>query len=329
MRPSTLGRPAEVIVAGSVYCDLIFFGLDGAPALGEEVRTHRFAMTLGGGGFVTAVGLARLGVCAALRTYVGRDLLGRFQLAGMRREGLDVSQVRIHPTLGAAISVAFSTAGDRGFLTYPGCAAATGALLRSWRWDAVRRARHVHFAGMRPPFAEYLRLLRRLRDAGITTSIDIGWNPTVYRDPGFREAVKQATIFLPSWRDARWFTGRSTPHDAVKAMGKLVPVPVIKLGAAGAIGLERGRPVRVRPPKVEAVETTGAGDAFNAGFLWAYLRDEPLARCLLAGNACGALSTRAPGGTAAFPALRELHAALREGGGRTARRVRRPPQGRG
>jgi sugar/nucleoside kinase (ribokinase family) len=98
----------------------------------------------------------------------------------------------------------------------------------------------------------------------------------------------------------------------VRALADLVPTPVIKLGAQGAVGLERGRLVRVRPPRVEAVDTTGAGDAFNAGFLWACLQGAPLARCLLAGNICGALSTRAPGGTAAFPTLRELGAALRK-----------------
>lgn len=90
-----------------------------------------------------------------------------------------------------------------------------------------------------------------------------------------------------------------------------MPVPVVKLGADGAIGLEQGRAVRVRPPRVEIVERTGAGDAFNAGFVWAYRRGEPLTRCLLAGNICGAFSTRAPGGTAAFPTVREIRTALR------------------
>ena len=170
----------------------------------------------------------------------------------------------------------------------------------------------MHFAGVRPPFRPYLRLLDRLRAARITTSLDIGWNPDVYAAPGFRQIVKRMTIFMPSQREARWFTGRADPGEAVRALAELVPTPVIKLGAQGAVGLERGRLVRVRPPRVEAVDTTGAGDAFNAGFLWACLQGAPLARCLLAGNICGALSTRAPGGTAAFPTLRELGAALRE-----------------
>src|SRR5438034_11286758 len=108
----------EVIVAGSVYWDLIFFNLNEPPTLGEEVRTDRFTMTPGGGGYITAVGLARLGVRTALRTYVGRDQLGQLLLDAMRREKLNVSGVKRHPTLGSAISVAFSTTGDRGFLTY-------------------------------------------------------------------------------------------------------------------------------------------------------------------------------------------------------------------
>jgi len=230
----------------------------------------------------------------------------------MRHERLDVTGVRRHQTLGTAISVAFSSRGDRGFLTYSGCAAATATLVRAWSRSALPRVRHMHFAGVRPPFQPYLRLLDRLRAARITTSLDIGWNPDVYAAPGFRQIVKRMTIFMPSQREARWFTGRAHPGEAVRALAELVPMPVIKLGARGAVGVERGRLVRVRPPRVEAVDTTGAGDAFNAGFLWACLQGAPMTRCLLAGNICGALSTRAPGGTAAFPTLRELGAALRE-----------------
>jgi len=304
--------PAEIVVVGSVYWDLIFYGLNEPPGPGIEVRTDRFAMTPGGGGYITAVGLARLRVPTALRTYVGRDRLGQLLLDAMRRERLDVSGVARHPRLGTAVSVAFSTSGDRGFLTYKGCAAETGALLRAWS-RTLPRVRHVHFAGMRPPFEAHLHLLDRFKEASIPTSLDIGWNPDVYAAPGFREIVRRMTIFMPSQRDAQWFTGHAHPQEAVRALGELVPVPVIKLGAEGAIALEQGRLVRARPPQTEVVDTTGAGDAFNAGFLWAFLREEPLARCLQAGNICGALSTRAAGGTAAFPTLRELRAALREG----------------
>jgi sugar/nucleoside kinase (ribokinase family) len=314
-RRSPRGRPAiDVIVAGNIYCDLVFAGLPSAPALGVEQRTERFAMTAGGGAFITAAGLARLRVRAGARAYIGRDALGDFQLAALRRARIDLSQVVRHPTLGAGISVAFSTGDDRGFLTYPGCADDGGRRLRARDLPALRRAHHVHFAGMPPPFGERLRLLDGLAAARVTTSLDIGWHPARYGDPAFREVIRRVTIFLPSWRDAQWLTGRATPEDAVMALADLVAVPVIKLGAAGAIGLEDGHPVRVAPPAVAPVDTTGAGDAFNAGFLWAYLRGEPLRRCLLAGNVCGALSTRAPGGAAAFPTLRELRAHLRRGG---------------
>ncbi len=304
--------PAKIAVVGGTYWDLIFYGLNHPLRPGGEVRTDRFAMTPGGGSYITAVGLVRLGQQAALWTYVGRDRLGELLLDTMRRERLDVSGVQRHQTLGTAISVAFSSRGDRGFLTYSGCAAATATLVRAWSQSALPRIRHMHFAGVRPPFRPYLRLLDRLRAARITTSLDIGWNPDVYVAPGFRQIVKRMTIFMPSQREARWFTGRAHPGEAVRALAELVPMPVIKLGARGAVGVERGRLVRVRPPRVEAVDTTGAGDAFNAGFLWACLQGAPMTRCLLAGNICGALSTRAPGGTAAFPTLRELGAALLE-----------------
>src|SRR5947208_15027369 len=101
------GAP-EVIVASSVYWDLIFFNLNEPPTLGEEVRTDRFTMTPGGGGYITAVGLARLGVRTALRTYVGRDQLGQLLLDAMRREQLKVSGVKRPPTPGARSPAAVS-----------------------------------------------------------------------------------------------------------------------------------------------------------------------------------------------------------------------------
>ncbi len=306
-------RHPEVLVAGGIYCDLVFSGLAGMPALGEETRTRQFTMTVGGGAFITASGLARLRVHTGLLAYVGKDLLGRFQLQNLRRAGVDTSRVVRHPELGAGLSVAFSTASDRGFLTYPGCAASTGDLLDAWPSGGDPPVRHVHFAGMPPPFAARLPLLERLRSAGTTTSLDIGWNPAQYDSPGFREVARRVTIFMPSWRDAAWFTGCDDPGAALEALAEFVEVPVVKLGPEGAIAMRDGRAFRASPPPVTAVETTGAGDAFDAGFLWAFLRGEPIARCLSAGCVCGALSTRAPGGTAAFPSLRELRAAMAGG----------------
>ncbi len=303
---------SEVLVAGGIYCDLIFSGLDATPRLGEEVRTRQFTMTVGGGAFITAAGLARLRVRTGLIACVGGDLLGRYQLQRLRRAGVDTSRVTRHPELGAGISVAFSTTTDRGFLTYPGCAVRTGELLDAWPCTESTPVKHVHFAGMPPPFAARLPLLDRLRSEGTTTSLDIGWNPAQYDSAEFREVVRRTTIFMPSWRDARWFTGREEPEAALEVLADFVKVPVIKLGPEGAIAMHEGHPLRVSPPAITAVETTGAGDAFDAGFLWAYLRGEAVTRCLLAGNVCGALSTRAPGGTAAFPALRELRAAMKE-----------------
>src|SRR5947209_20317423 len=110
------GAP-EVIVAGSVYWDLIFFNLNEPPTLGEEVRTDRFTMTPGGGGYITAVGLARLGVRTALRSYVGRDQLGQLRRDAMRREKLNVSGVKRHPTVGSGICGAVSATRDGRILT--------------------------------------------------------------------------------------------------------------------------------------------------------------------------------------------------------------------
>ncbi len=313
METGDRGAPKGVLVVGNVYCDLVFSGLEEAPRLGEEVRTDRLTLTVGGGAFITAAGLARLRIPTALAAYVGADSLGSMQWRAVRKARVDTSLVVRHPSLGAGLSVAFSTPTDRGFITYPGCTRSTGDLIEAIGAEDLGRFRHVHFAGMPAPLGSRVPLLERLLAIGATVSLDIGWHPSHYGTSDFLDVVKRTTIFMPSWNDARWLTGQDAPEAALAALAALVKVPVIKLGADGAIGIEDGRCVRARPPVTSVVETTGAGDAFNAGFLWAFLSGKEISRCLAAGNACGALSTRAPGGTAAFPKPAELRSALARG----------------
>jgi sugar/nucleoside kinase (ribokinase family) len=117
-------------------------------------------------------------------------------------------------------------------------------------------------------------------------------------------------VLLPNEVELAGLAGTADPERAIVTLANGRTLVVAKLGAQGALAVLDGRPVRVAPPDVAVVDTTGAGDSFDAGFLDAWLEDRPIADCLRAGVACGALSTRALGGTTAQPTAEELAACL-------------------
>lgn len=306
---------ADLITAGEFYFDLIFHRLPRLPRLGEELKTENFSLALGGGAVTTALTVAKLGRQVELVSAVGDTPLDAFALAELRRGKVETRGVKRQKGMMGAITVAVSLRRDRYFLTYLG---ANVVLERHLLSPSVRkrlgRARHVHF-GLSPrrwePFARLVTWLRR-RD--VTTSWDLGWNPETARQPGFRRLCALLDVVFYNRDEALHYSGASTPAAALGRLGGREQVVVIKLGAAGAVAVgEDGRRKLARSLKVRAVDTTGAGDAFDGGFLHAWLDGADLVDCLRAANICGALSTRVPGGSAGTPTRAELARLLRRG----------------
>jgi sugar/nucleoside kinase (ribokinase family) len=208
---------------------------------------------------------------------VGDDVLGRAMLEALA--GVDVSAVRVveEPT---GISVGLARPGDRAVLTAQGALAVFSAddvpdeLLASARW--------IHVAA---PFLQpALDVAAIAERAAGTTSLDPGWDPS----ERWELAWEGFDVLLPNEQEA-------------EQLGASGPGVVVKLGADGA----RCGDLRVAAPRVDPVDATGAGDSFDAGFITARLAGEDLAAALALGCACGALSTRAAGGTAGQPTLAE------------------------
>jgi sugar/nucleoside kinase (ribokinase family) len=205
------------------------------------------------------------------------------------------------------VTVSLSSPAGRGLVTYPG---ATAALTPSRLPDHLFAGRrHLHVSsfflqcGMR---SSWRSIVERVRTASWTVSLDSGCDPDDAWCDDVRELVGLVDVFLPNDVELAGITGCYDPVDALASLENGHTRTIVKLGAAGCMTLVDGQPVLVAPPPVNAVDTTGAGDSFNAGFLHAWLDHRPLDECLRSGVACGALSTRAPGGTTAQPAAEEL-----------------------
>jgi len=287
----------DVLIPGSYYCDVIFTGLPQFPALGTEVFTQGLTVTVGGV-MNTVTALRRLGVHVGWVGQVGTDFFSAFILQQAEREGIDLSLIERLDQPFQRVTVAMSYPHDRAFLTYIDPAPTSIDLLLG----ALDRVtfRHLHFTGLQtdPRTPE---VLRAVRARGATISMDCQHRPVSVRDALVREVLTLVDVFLPNRTEAARLTGEQDVHAAAHEFLALTPTVVIKDGANGAHGWHEGRYVHQPALPVRAVDTTGAGDVFNAGFLTAWREGQPFERCLRWGVITGGLSTEGQGGTATAP----------------------------
>jgi sugar/nucleoside kinase (ribokinase family) len=299
----------DLLVLGDCNPDLVLRGADVEPAFGQVERLVDSAdLVVGGSGAIVACGAARLGLRTAFAGVVGDDVFGRFMLDALAARGVDTSGVVVSPGEQTGVTVVLARPGDRGMLTFPG---AIGSL----RADAVDAgllgsARHVHVASyflqtaLTPGLPD---LFSSVRARGGTTSIDPNWDPAERWNGGLRELLRLTDAFLPNAEEATHLTGTADPSAAAAELAAGGGLIAIKLGRDGALAVtsEGGEMHAAAPESIEAVDTTGAGDSFDAGLLAGMLNGWSQERALALACACGALSTRAAGGTAAQPTLAE------------------------
>ena len=293
----------RLLTAGEAFEDLVFVGLDRLPGPGEEVRTNTFHATLGGGAVITAVAAARLGIATSVVSALGDHAVRR-----LRGEGVRVTNLRRRGEP-HAVTAALSTATDRTFVTFTGVnTALERRLLRALPTAA---ATHVHLALGPVNLAAWTRLVARLRRRGLTVSWDFGWNETLAADDGLPGLMEALDLVFLNELEAPLYAHATSLDDAYPRLRTARSNVVVKLGALGSRWLRADGDVVMPAPVVDAVDTTGAGDAFNAGFLAAWLGGAHPATCLATGNSVGAASTRAAGGLDALPTARQLPRLLR------------------
>lgn len=294
----------DVVTVGEIYVDHIFSGFPAWPLPGEEVTTQAYTREMGGGTIATACGLARLGRNAGVVGLIGADDRDWFE-DRLGRYGVTTQGVRVgEGYTGTTISI--STPADRSFFTHIGVNHAVGELALGEGLVMLTNARHVHFAMPLPrPIAEVV--LPVLTARGITTSLDVGYQPEWLANTANYATLAAIDHFMPNEKEAELLCGStdtSTYFDYALRLG--IRNPLLKLGVKGCAALENGQLIHARPPVVAAVDATGAGDAFDAGFIDALLDAADTRQRLQRGCITGALSTRTPGALGAIPDRQEL-----------------------
>ena len=302
----------DILVAGELNPDLILSDPELQPEFGQiEVLVESAELTIGASSAIFACGAVKLGLSVAFIGVVGDDMFGRFMVNALKDKGVDVSPVIVNPNLKTGLSVILNRDTDRAILTHLGAINALKA--EQVTNELISQANHLHVAdyflqtNMHPGI---LDLFNRARRLGVSTSLDTNWDPA--RDwSGVVKLLGSTNVFSPNEAEAEALTGTSNLHKAADILTEKVEVVTIKQGAAGAMAKHGDEVVQVSALPVEVVDTVGAGDSFDAGFVYGYLQGWSLKDSLQLGTACGSLSTCAHGGVTAQPTLEEALAAVR------------------
>jgi sugar/nucleoside kinase (ribokinase family) len=295
----------RIAVIGELNLDLILSATSGMPELGKEKKLSDMALVLGSSSAITSAQLTRLGNEVVFMSVVGADDYGRYALDSLRNLSVPTSHITVDPALRTGLTINIVWQGDRAQLTYLGCISHMS--YDRIDFDAIAKCHHLHIGSFflqEQLRGDCARIFARAKEMGLTTSLDSGWDDTSTW-PDLEATLAYTDVFLPNEIEALSITHCATPDDALAALTKRVPLVVIKLGAKGALA-SRGQESCFCPGFiVDAFDTTGAGDSFDAGFLHAWLHGEALCDALTLGNATGALSTRAAGGTGSQATLEE------------------------
>ena len=293
-------RALDCIVAGDACADLL---IDGVARLefDKEKLAKDMNLVLGGSSSIFAFNLARLGARVGFAGVVGHDFFGSFVEQRLRWAGVDTRALQKRPRVKTGLTIWCQKGSKRAGITYTGSIA---MLRASDVTDTIlRKARHLHVGAyfllenLHPGAAG---LFRRARKLGLTTSLDCNYDPAERWDSGIRGVLKFTDLFFPNEIEALHLTGCRDVNRAAAELGKLVRVAVVKLGARGALVCAEGKQFRVPAIKARVVDTTGAGDSFDAGFLACYFKGGSVEESARAGVVAGARAVSAVGGTGAF-----------------------------
>lgn len=293
--------PIECLSAGILFADVVGSPIERAPQAGELAPAERIDLSLGGCAANAALDLARLGVRVGTAGCVGRDVFGQFIIEKLRAGGVDVAGVRSIAGPNTACTMIINVRGeDRRFVSSIGANAAMSVTHLPETWLAEASVFYLGGYLMLPGMeTEALaEVLKQLRRRGCITVIDVVYvgNPNSLN--ALSLVLPHTDYFLPNDDEAIALTGLHDPVEQAEAFrGMGAKTVVITCGEKGSVLVGPEFRFRAGVYPTEFVGGTGAGDAFDAGFIMGLLRREDPVGCVRWGSALGASCVRAASAT--------------------------------
>ena len=314
----------DVSIAGEINLDLILYGYPQEMPVERELLASGFEVTLGSSSAILAHNLSTLGMATGFITRLGSDDLGSLALSRLAESGVDLSKVvragentKAGGSTKTGVTVMLPHGSQRHILTYP------GTMFEMSRADLdidyLASARHFHLSSLflhRALQPDLPELFKELKSRGLTLSLDTNDDPDDQWNGVLPQLLPYIDLLLPNKDELCRMTRRQTLDEALDALAPIVPAIAVKCGSEGAVVQSNGKRthipgVRLQPSET-IVDTVGAGDSFNAGFLAAWLSGYSVEESAAAANITGALSTQKPGGTEAFRNKQEREAFLKQ-----------------
>jgi sugar/nucleoside kinase (ribokinase family) len=292
----------DVIVVGELNVDLIFNQIESFPEVGKEKLADRMTLTLGSSSAIFASNLSALGMSVSFIGKIGNDVFGRFCKEQLEAKGVDISMLIISDELKTGATVILNFDEDRAMVTHQGAMKHLG--LSDITKEMLSIGKHLHFSSyfLQPGFKnDLVDLFKMAKQAGLMTSFDAQWDPQEKWELDYKNILPHVDVFLPNEKELLNLTGKKTIEAAIDLIKDATNVVVVKLGNKGSVSFHIGNTL-TKPAFLnnKVLDAIGAGDSFNAGFIFKFIQDAPIETCQEFGNLIGAISTTAHGGTAAF-----------------------------
>lgn len=304
----------ELLVIGELNVDLILNQIEGFPKIGTEILANKMNLTLGSSSAIMAANASAIGVGTSFCGLIGSDDFGSFILKSLQTKGVGTEFIQKTTELQSGITVVMNYGQDRANVTY--CGAMEALTYNKIPWNSLRGFKHLHLSnffiqkGIRK---DIVKIFKKAKSLGLTTSLDLQWDPENLWDFDYKACLKFVDIFMPNEAELKALTQKEDLEQALGAITPYAHISIIKLGERGSLAAYDGKQVSAKPyTNTNPVDTIGAGDSFNSGFIKKHIQGASIEDCLKYGNLMGALSTTAAGGTAAFSDVNSIKQTLKD-----------------
>lgn len=303
-----MNKKHDLLVVGELNVDMILNEIKSFPEIGTEIIAEKMTVSLGSSSAIFASNISVLGTKTAFAGMLGKDNFGELVLSALQSKNIDTNYIIADNIQKTGVSVALNYGEDRAMITYPG--AMDHFSLKDIPPDAFTSAKHMHLSSLflqNNMKKDVVELFQKAKQAGMTTSLDVQWDPENKWDVDFEKLLPSVDVFLPNKNELLAITKTTDVERGLKYLTGLSNIVALKLDSNGSALFENGKITYHKAFKNNKVkDAIGAGDSFNAGFINAMLRGYDLSSCMSMGNLMGAINTTERGGTGAFSSLEEV-----------------------
>jgi sugar/nucleoside kinase (ribokinase family) len=297
-----MNKEFDVIVVGELNVDLILNQIESFPEMGKEKIAHAMTLTLGSSSAIFASNLSSLGAKVSFIGKIGEDSFGDLILDSLRTKKVDTSMILKSGKLNSGVTIVLNYGENRAMVTYQG--AMNELTFADINSDNLKKAKHLHFSsyylqpGMR---TDIEKLFKLAKEHGLTTSFDMQWDPEEKWELDYKEVLPHVDIFLPNEAEIKNLTGTDDVDEALEKLKDYANLVCVKMGSKGSLLHTKDEKIYKEAFVNEnVVDAIGAGDSFNAGFIYKFIEGADLSICQEFGNLMGAVNTTEAGGTSAF-----------------------------